>query len=319
MECHGELAGSGAAKRRRERRLRQWQRHERQTVRMALCKTLHRCASGGERCVYFAPRGPKARKAGGRPSVLKEPEPRRVDSSPLLEDASEVAVHALSCAYLRSALQKEKKEEEEQAKVMEELAVLPWSQLTPDQRGTVMAWLSSKRKKKRKEKLPRTSSFARTARPWKSGHSSASSFSGTCCLVCLARGVLRPAWFDSEYMFMRQSRRSVGSSGPCSACRCCPRSTGQWSISVSSASLGSSMGTPVRQFAGFSVISRLSFVKVARCSGRLRSTGLDFTGRRLREHVFVFGSAGSSAVSCLRQSPELNFTHFLREDVLSAA
>ena len=37
MESHGELAGCGAAKRRRERRLRQWHRHERLTVQMALC------------------------------------------------------------------------------------------------------------------------------------------------------------------------------------------------------------------------------------------------------------------------------------------
>ena len=39
--------GSGAAKRRRERR--QWHRHERLTVQMALCEALPRCTSGGER------------------------------------------------------------------------------------------------------------------------------------------------------------------------------------------------------------------------------------------------------------------------------
>ena len=38
MERHCELAVSGAAKRRRERRLRQWHRYERLTVQMALCE-----------------------------------------------------------------------------------------------------------------------------------------------------------------------------------------------------------------------------------------------------------------------------------------
>ena len=36
MKSHGELAGSGAAKRRRARRPRQWHRHEQLTVQMAL-------------------------------------------------------------------------------------------------------------------------------------------------------------------------------------------------------------------------------------------------------------------------------------------
>ena len=63
------------AKRRRERRLRQWHRHERPTVQMALCEALHHAAPQMERGENSAPRGQKTHKAGGRRRVLKEPEP----------------------------------------------------------------------------------------------------------------------------------------------------------------------------------------------------------------------------------------------------
>ena len=53
MECHGERV-TGAAKRRRERRLRSWSKHERQTVAMALAEALH----------HSAPRRPKTARAG---------------------------------------------------------------------------------------------------------------------------------------------------------------------------------------------------------------------------------------------------------------
>ena len=76
MESLGELAGSGAAKRRRERRLRQWHRHERLTVRMALCEALPHAARQVERGENSAPRGQKTHKAGGRQGVLKKPEPQ---------------------------------------------------------------------------------------------------------------------------------------------------------------------------------------------------------------------------------------------------
>ena len=44
MPVHGEHAATGAAKRRRERRLRQWQRHERMTVAMAVAEATHHSA-----------------------------------------------------------------------------------------------------------------------------------------------------------------------------------------------------------------------------------------------------------------------------------
>ena len=49
MESHGELAGCGAAWRRRERRLRQWHCHERLTVQMALGEALHYAAPQEDR------------------------------------------------------------------------------------------------------------------------------------------------------------------------------------------------------------------------------------------------------------------------------
>ena len=70
MESHGELAGSGAAKRRGERRLRQWHRHERLIVQMALCEALHHAAPQVERGENSGPRGQKTHKAVGRPGVL---------------------------------------------------------------------------------------------------------------------------------------------------------------------------------------------------------------------------------------------------------
>ena len=53
--------------RRRQRRLRQWLRHERFCVAMALAETSH----------HAAPRGQTKARAGVRPGVLEDPGPRR--------------------------------------------------------------------------------------------------------------------------------------------------------------------------------------------------------------------------------------------------
>ena len=126
MECHGERV-SGAAKRRRERRLRQWHRHERLTVQMALCEALHHAAPQVERGENSAPRGQKTHKAGGRPGVLKEPEPQGAVTvgyvaapGPLLEVASMAGGDSVDGTALRFLVKKaldRQKEEEEQAKV----------------------------------------------------------------------------------------------------------------------------------------------------------------------------------------------------------
>ena len=83
MSVHGELAG-GAAQRRRERRLRSWLRHERQTVAMVLAEACHHSSGSfpptlkerrmAGQDAYEALRGQKtARTAGLHPDELVEP------------------------------------------------------------------------------------------------------------------------------------------------------------------------------------------------------------------------------------------------------
>ena len=181
----------GAAKRRRERPLRSWAKHERQTVAMALAEVLH----------HPAPRRPKTARAGVRPGVLEDPGPRRETehelyaasrgprppspgvpslATPLLAGQVTEVLDTSTLAFLTRAVMEEKKkaevEKEErmrrqrrQAEEHEErmLALnrrvrddLP---LTPAEHAAWKEWacrpLSSagkrrKRKKKRKQKLP---------------------------------------------------------------------------------------------------------------------------------------------------------------------
>ena len=83
MSVHGELAG-GAAQRRRERRLRSWLRHERQTVAMVLAEACHHSSGSfpptlkerrmAGQDAYEALRGQRtARTAGLHPNELVEP------------------------------------------------------------------------------------------------------------------------------------------------------------------------------------------------------------------------------------------------------
>ena len=72
--------GSSSARRRRERQLCSWRRHEQRSIAAALVSASHHSAQGGERLVsHNAPRGQKNTRAGGRrPGVLEEPEPPNV-------------------------------------------------------------------------------------------------------------------------------------------------------------------------------------------------------------------------------------------------
>ena len=73
MECERV----GAAKRRRERRLRSWAKHERMTVAMALAENLHHSRQKVEGGEHDGLRAQKTvRAAGARPGVLTEPEPQ---------------------------------------------------------------------------------------------------------------------------------------------------------------------------------------------------------------------------------------------------
>ena len=157
-------AGTSAAKRRRQRRLRSWWRHECQSVRMALNAAAHHSAekvAAGEKNS-----GLRAQTSfsAGRPGVLEEPEPQ----GGAVTDGY-VAAHSQGAGG-------QEEEQAEQEKVFQELDVLfriPVDQLIPLQQrlaehrrsGAVEAWRAAvwenRRKvvvKKRKKKLPKTSS-----------------------------------------------------------------------------------------------------------------------------------------------------------------
>ena len=120
---------SGAAMRRRERRLRSWAKHERMTVAMALAENLHHSRQKVEGGVHVGPRAQKtARATGARPGVLTEPEPQvgavtvgyvaapvPLVSSPILAGGD--ATDDVTVAFLVAAALEEKKDEEEKARV----------------------------------------------------------------------------------------------------------------------------------------------------------------------------------------------------------
>ena len=132
-----DLAG-GAARRRRERRLRSWLRHERMTVRMELAAALHHSAGPVTNDAVRSQKTVSSR--GVRLGVLQDPAPQLAvehaacpcSGAPLLVVPSLAAaesdsVDGTSLKYLlKLALQKKKEEEvrkkreEEQRQVMEE-------------------------------------------------------------------------------------------------------------------------------------------------------------------------------------------------------
>ena len=76
-----DCAGTSSARRRRERRLRSWLRHERMTVAMELAAATHHSSpkGGWPGVTHDALRGQTTASSGGRrPGVLKEPEPPNV-------------------------------------------------------------------------------------------------------------------------------------------------------------------------------------------------------------------------------------------------
>ena len=86
------VARAGAARRRRERRLRAMLRHERQTVAMELAAALHHSRDGG-RETYYGLRAPMTASSGGRrPGVLKEPEPTNVVERVLRHTVDQIVV-----------------------------------------------------------------------------------------------------------------------------------------------------------------------------------------------------------------------------------
>ena len=76
-----DCAGTSSARRRRERRLRSWLRHERMTVAMELAAATHHSSpkGGWPGATHDDLRGQTTASSGGRrPGVLKEPEPPNV-------------------------------------------------------------------------------------------------------------------------------------------------------------------------------------------------------------------------------------------------
>ena len=124
--------GPSSARRRRERRLRSWLRHERMTVAAALAEALHHSAPKVGAVPNNAPWSQKtARASGEHPGVLKEPEVQLeaatvgyvAASTPLLVVASLAGgddVDATTVSYFLSVALAKKKEEEEKEKEVKE-------------------------------------------------------------------------------------------------------------------------------------------------------------------------------------------------------
>ena len=179
---------TGAAFRRRQRRLRSWLRHERQSVAMELAAALHHSRDARSEVVHVALRGQKTASSGTRPEPPVEvSEPRVVAvtvgyvaapvpllSAPMLADAVADAVDTRTAKYLlRAALKKldeeERKKATAQVKAMTEL----------------VRRVPRKRKKRRKRRLPRDARIRRCGQ----GFRSRFSFSGAQCSLPSSTGL----------------------------------------------------------------------------------------------------------------------------------
>ena len=167
-----DVEHAGAAKRRRERRLRQWLRHERMTVAMAVAEATHHSAPRRqktataireveEQASHDCLRAQTALPPGARPGILAEPGPQRSDrtvrhsagEAPLLVVASLAGGDEEDVTtakfLLRNALRELEEEEnlEERRKARAHLQAM--TELVRRR----------KRKKRRKKKTPKSSSF----------------------------------------------------------------------------------------------------------------------------------------------------------------
>ena len=149
MECHGERA-TGAAQRRRERRLRAWLRHERQSVAAAVAEALHHSAGPREKVVerrgrqegevhetHYALRSQTTPLPGKRPAPLSEvtgPQAAVTNGyvaagvpllgAPSLADSSAEAIDGSTLSFLLQHALEVKRKEEEEAVETAELAKL---------------------------------------------------------------------------------------------------------------------------------------------------------------------------------------------------
>ena len=121
--------GGSSAMRRRQRRLRSWLRHVRQTVTMELAAALHHSRDARSEVAHEALRGHKTASSGSRPEPLQEVSEPQVGavtvgyvavqglllSAPMLADTAADTVDACTMQFLLQAalLQKKKKEVKE--------------------------------------------------------------------------------------------------------------------------------------------------------------------------------------------------------------
>ena len=110
----------GAAKRRRERRLRSWAKHERMTVAMALAENLHHSRQKVEGSEHDGPRAQKtARVTGARPGVLTEPELQGGGSHGRIRGCPGAVAGRASLRHLTAAALRQREEEERQKRLKE--------------------------------------------------------------------------------------------------------------------------------------------------------------------------------------------------------
>ena len=198
-----DVARTGAAKRRRERRLRSWLRHERMTVAAELSAALHHSRDGGQVSrVGLRAQKMDSSRGGRRPGVPEDPGPPqlgveraacpRSTGLPPLPDLCSGEVHDATLVkfLLRQTLLQRKKEEEERNKEEEEekeqfleqsmqelrlLSKTPLAGRSLQQTNRMMELLKlrdaassssskRKRKKRKKKKLPRCLSSRGRAR-----------------------------------------------------------------------------------------------------------------------------------------------------------
>ena len=176
---------SGSAKRRRERRLRAWLRHERQSIALHLAEALHHSAGSsmtkvverregegveGER--YGASRRQMPPLPGTRPAAMMEPlsqgfwreasrQPGHVVPSLSLlvladtttdgVDSSSLRFLAAAALYSRKVDEEKVRKREEEEEELKRIRNIPLNQLTPFQKQKLVCWLNKEKEKKKGE------------------------------------------------------------------------------------------------------------------------------------------------------------------------
>ena len=179
---------TSAAKRRRERRLRAWLRHERQSIALHLAEALHHSAGSSRTKVVGRREGEEVEGGrngalrrqmpppGTRPAAMMEPmsqgfwpgAPRQpghvVPSLSLLVladttadgvDSSTLRFLAAAALYSRKLEEEEKMQREEEEEELRRLRKIPLNQLTPLQRQKLACWMEKEKEKAKEKEEPK--------------------------------------------------------------------------------------------------------------------------------------------------------------------